>query len=139
MVDLTGVPLSEADVADLDNALTRLLSGEIDVGQYNDILIRIKSKNSKRPSKISGLLRSLTNPVRDWFGALFLPSRVGGAEYKRRLSICANCTHKRALLGERQWICAKCGCLLKLKARLQDAKCPDREFGSPNGRWHNKT
>jgi hypothetical protein len=41
-----------------------------------------------------------------------------------RLTICAGCPHFEAKLQR----CKLCGCMMQLKARLPQAKCPDRRW-----------
>lgn len=44
---------------------------------------------------------------------------VDDKEYARRLAICKSCPQWR-----KGWICAVCGCLLKVKARWASESCP---------------
>ena len=48
----------------------------------------------------------------------------------RRLTICADCPHIRVKLGVGQ--CAKCGCILQAKARIDGAKCPINKWSEEN-------
>jgi len=43
-------------------------------------------------------------------------------EQERRLAICAGCPKAKTTAGMLQ--CGECGCFMKAKAKLQEAKCP---------------
>lgn len=46
---------------------------------------------------------------------------VNEEEYKRRLDICYKCVH---IQNQKIPICSLCGCMLKMKARLDGFDCP---------------
>lgn len=45
-------------------------------------------------------------------------------KYAERIAICASCEH----LIQPTFRCSKCGCFMKLKAKLEDAKCPVQKW-----------
>lgn len=45
--------------------------------------------------------------------------RVEPAEYERRLAVCGACEDLRAKI-----LCARCGCFVQFRARIQGAYCP---------------
>ena len=45
-------------------------------------------------------------------------------EAKDRIAICRGCEWYRKAISQ----CKKCGCIMKLKVHLKDAKCPLRKW-----------
>jgi hypothetical protein len=45
-------------------------------------------------------------------------------EIAKRMSICEECPSYLKITGQ----CKQCGCFMKLKTKLQDARCPDRKW-----------
>lgn len=42
----------------------------------------------------------------------------------KRLAICKTCPE----LIKENWVCSKCGCVMKMKARLEEAECPLKKW-----------
>ena len=59
----------------------------------------------------------------------FVPKEI----YKERLAICKSCDHYFKLTGN----CKKCGCFMKVKARIAPLSCPINKWGKV--REHDKT
>ncbi len=53
-------------------------------------------------------------------------ANVSEEDYKKRLNICENCPERTE-----NWVCKKCGCGLKLKAKWASQSCP-------LGKWNNE-
>lgn len=50
---------------------------------------------------------------------------VDKTERTRRLAICERCPHRRVATVA---YCGLCNCVLKLKTRLQGARCPNNQW-----------
>ena len=55
-------------------------------------------------------------------------------EYSRRLQVCRSCEHAAAIPIVGGHRCRLCGCVVELKAKLQNEVCPDATWGA-EGRW----
>lgn len=61
--------------------------------------------------------------IREMIALLPPERRVGGEEYRRRLSVCGECAELNA------GVCGKCGCYVELRAAKKDLGCPhERHF-----------
>lgn len=49
---------------------------------------------------------------------------VSNAEFTKRYAICAKCEYFKKVLGK----CRKCGCLIRAKASLTAAECPEDKW-----------
>lgn len=51
-------------------------------------------------------------------------------EYERRLQICQKCPNYMKTLGIGR--CKLCGCIMAVKAKLSEMKCPDKRWEEEN-------
>jgi hypothetical protein len=49
-------------------------------------------------------------------------------EYEERLTICTECEHFKKFLNR----CGICGCVMTIKARLQNMSCPKNKWNQEN-------
>lgn len=65
-------------------------------------------------------LKLSSNKVRPWDLFNKKMGRTNSETYKKRLEVCQSCPELIKLTFQ----CKKCGCLMKQKAKLEDATCP---------------
>lgn len=52
-------------------------------------------------------------------------------EQERRLEICGDCEYNKGF-------CKKCGCIIRLKVKVKQTKCPINKWGPYDEKWGKK-
>ena len=137
MISLLGVPLTKKDIDVIEQAVKDLEAGVLSPGDYNSLILSIKLRNTKQPTRWQKAIRF----IREKYWVLSHRTARSGVlvsneVYRERLSACGQCAEMLIVPPTGVKLCKLCGCLLQAKARMAESSCPAKGEGQlAKGKW----